>query len=155
LYNADNLTLQKDSGPYNGIGSYGELKYTADMEGGGSGGPVASAGLCRGIHTDGTCSQDGSNRGTKMGHFVLHNELNNWIDLHTTYVDRDHPLAATGNGLISAPYDNVADGVANVVDGGVLAMIKGAYPVSETVTVGDDGKAVTIVAPVGTVTIGE
>lgn len=41
-------------------------------------------------------------------------------------------------------------------DGGQVAIVKGSYPASagNTFTAGGDGKAMTLIAPVGTVTIG-
>jgi hypothetical protein len=59
------------------------------------------------------------------------------------------------NGTIFHPYDTVTEAVAAVASNGVVSIVAGSYTkAANTLTIGDDGKPMTIEAPVGSVTIG-
>jgi hypothetical protein len=57
---------------------------------------------------------------------------------------------AQEDGTIFRPFDTVAEGVTAVPSGGIISIVTGSY--SDQITI---NSAVTLVAPVGTVTIGQ
>lgn len=153
--NADSETLQTDSGPFLGTVSSGPsnvyLKYTVDTEGGDSGGPVIveNGTLTIGIHTHGGCTADGYNVGTSFKNNDLANTIQNFPGSNVVYVDKSHPDVQE-DGTVFRPYDTVADAVIAVSSGGIISIVTGSY--SNKITI---NKAVTLVAPVGIVTIGQ
>ena len=78
----------------------------------------------------------------------LADTLNTYLSHNIMYVDNGHP-ATIEDGTIFRPYDTVIEGVNAVPSGGMLYIVKGSYNESLTIN-----KAMTIIAPVGTVTIG-
>ena len=66
------------------------------------------------------------------------------------------PTAPTRNGSVFRPRSTVTDAVTNVVNNGLVVIVEGSYSkaAGNTFIAGDDGKAMTLLAPVGTVTIG-
>lgn len=78
----------------------------------------------------------------------LENSLNNIFGNNVTYVDTDHP-STTKEGIITRPYSTISTGVQNASSNDFLLVTKGYY--DEPITI---NKALTINAPVGSVTIG-
>jgi hypothetical protein len=60
------------------------------------------------------------------------------------------------NGTIFQPYNTVTEAVNTVVNGGRIAIVEGSYTAANgnTMIMGANGNAFTVLAPVGTVTIG-
>jgi hypothetical protein len=150
-----NRTLQTDTGPYRGESSSGANfwhKYQVDTARASSGSPIIreSNGLAIGIHTNAGCRDDGggSNAGTSFEHNLLENALQNFPGANTVYVDRG--LAVTPrNGAIFQPFSTAANGISAVASGGIVSIVTGSYNETMTIT-----KAMTLIAPVGTVKIG-
>jgi hypothetical protein len=154
--NSDSQTLQTDSGSYLGETVEGpsdvRIEYTVDTEPGSSGSPVIILGttLTVGIHTDGGCSPPSEgNEGTGFEHDNLENAIRTFPGPNATYVDKDHPVTLE-DGTVFRPYNTVAEGITAVTSGGILSIVTGSY--DETMTI---SKAMTLVAPVGMVTIGQ
>ena len=80
----------------------------------------------------------------------------NFPGANTRYVDVvQPPNAPAENGTIFQPFNTVTEAVASVVNGGRIAIVEGSYTkAGNTMTMGADGKSFTLLAPVGTVTIG-
>jgi len=126
-------------------------KYRVDTRGGNSGSPVQINGtdLSVGIHTHGGChSTGGYNKGTSFENDNLENAVQTFPDPIVCYVDKGHPIDLE-DGTVCRPYDQVIEGVTSITSGGLLSIVKGEYNESLTIN-----KAMTIVAPVGKVTIG-
>jgi len=166
--NLDNFTQQTSTGAFDNETVEGAsdvyLEYFVDTEGGNSGSPVNIEGgsLTIGIHTNGGCNP------FVEGNYGTSFENNNLEDaIHTfpgdtveytdyKYADHDHPIAFE-DGTVFRPYNTVKEAVDSVATGGIVSIVKGTYPASDgnTFIVGDDGKAMILEAPVGTVIIGE
>jgi hypothetical protein len=60
------------------------------------------------------------------------------------------------DGTVFRPYNTVTEAITGVLNGGIISIVAGSYTEASgnTFTAGADGKSMTIVAPVGTVTIG-
>jgi V8-like Glu-specific endopeptidase len=150
-----NQIQQTNSGPYQGESSSGQdiwHRYRVDTTVGNSGSPIIwnSQNLTVGIHTNAGCtSTGGENRGTSFEHNALENALQNFPGNNSVYVDKGMPVLASENGTIFRPFDTVAEGVSTVAAGGIVSIVEGTYNESMTI-----GKAMTLSAPVGTVTIG-
>lgn len=161
--NAQNLTQQRACGPYQDFHSEGTRRwheYKADTTGATSGSPVTvsvgSRTLAIGINTHSGCPDDG-NIGTSFIHATLQFWLNRFPGTGTVYADSGWgPCIQSCDGTIVEPFNNVADAVQAVGDGRIVAIVRGNYPATDgnTFTAGADGKAMTLMAPVGTVTIG-
>lgn len=160
--NAQNQTNQTSTGPYvdevvsaDGI----RHRYQTDTTGGNSGSPIIwnSNGLTIGIHTNAGCASNGSgaNSGTSFEHNPLEGGLDNFPGSTTVYVDDGH-VSNLENGTIYQPFNLVSEGVNLVVNNGILCIVEGTYTAAEgnVLTMGADGKAMGIITPVGTVTIG-
>jgi hypothetical protein len=153
--NADNETLQTHSGTFLGQVSTGSsnvyLKYAVDTMGGDSGSPVivGNSTLTIGIHTHSGCSSDGYNAGTSFGNDDLENAIQTFPGANAVYVDKGHPIVQE-DGTVFRPYDKVAEAVTAVPPGGIISIVTGSY--SDKITI---NKTVTLVAPVGIVTIGQ
>jgi hypothetical protein len=77
--------------------------------------------------------------------------LNNFYDGDTVHVDGGMPaLGPAESGTVFRPYNTVLEGVTAVPTGGIVLIVEGSYP-GETMTI---TRAMTLMAPVGTVTIG-
>ena len=75
----------------------------------------------------------------------------------TIYVDAvQPPTAPAENGTIFRPFNTVTEAVSSVVSGGRISIVEGNYAkaAGNTMIMGADGKSFTLLAPVGTVTIG-
>ncbi len=165
--NNDNLTLQTASGPYNEYATDGAKRwheYEVDTTGATSGSPViirtSTHDYVIGINTNSGCSdafEADENYGTAFTVFSLHAALDNFLGSNVVHVDRGYgPCFGACNGSISAPFPNVSDGVLSVGDGGIVAITPGGYSAASgnTFTLGADGRSMTLMAPVGIVTIG-
>jgi V8-like Glu-specific endopeptidase len=158
--NADNQTLQTDTGSYEGESSSGAdfwHEHRADTTGASSGSPMiwGANGFAIGIHTNAGCtSTGGANAGTSFEHNPLENALQDFPGSGTVYVDGFDGWNAVitpppQDGSIFRPYDLVIEGRDNVPVGGIVSIVAGVY--SPTLTI---DTAMTLVAPVGHVTIG-
>ncbi len=158
-----NFTNQTHVGPYLGetFTNASDIfhEYQVDTEGGNSGSPViwTDENLAIGIHTNAGCSATNGNSGTSFENDALENALRNFIHTNARFVDVGHPLRVSESGTAYRPYSTVALGVSNVPSGGVVSIVTGTYTVAagNTFLAGADGKSMTLVAPVGSVVIGE
>jgi hypothetical protein len=144
-----------------------ELRYQVDTEGGNSGSPVIwnSLSLAIGIHTNAGCESDGG--GSNAGTSFEHNTLETWISEvagalygipggSVRYVDINHPLRVSESGTPYRPYSTFNLGASGVPSGGLITIVAGNYTAAagNTGTYGTGNKAMLLVAPTGTVTIG-
>lgn len=155
-----NQAQQSAGGEYegeenNGDGVYHE--YTTYTQPGASGGPIIWVGpdFAMGIHTHGRCEENflgisnNYNKGTSFDYAPLGVALNNFQGPGTVHVDRVvHPGAS--NGWIFNPYNSIGQGVAAAAPNARISIVAGNYP--ETLVI---NKSVILVAPVGTVVIGQ
>lgn len=163
-----NFTNQTSTGPFDSEdvinANQVQLHYQVDTEGGNSGSPVIweSLNLAFGIHTNAGCQSDGGgyNSGTSMEQDVLET----WISVvaaapfgvagaNIRYVDVNHPLRVAESGTPYRPYSTFNLGASGVPNGGIVSIVAGTY--SSTGTYGTGNKAMLLIAPVGTVTIGQ
>ena len=155
--NAQSQTNQTNTGPFvariqNGADIY--YRYQVDTEGGNSGGPIihTGSGFTVGIHTNGGCNPDGSggNAGTAFQVDALEAAIQSVWGPQTRYVDflRFNPVVVE-TGMIFQPFDRVAEAAAVVPNGGIVSIAAGIYPGPITID-----RPVTLIAPVGPVTIG-
>lgn len=159
-----NRTLQTDTGPYiteNGSGSDVDVEYQVDTMSGNSGGPVILYGTetSIGVHTHGGCNPtyDEGNHGTSFENNALESALQNFFGSNVIYVDVGHPISsALENGTVLRPYDTVLEGITAATSGDQIRIVAGTYSkaAGNTFTLGADGKSMLLLAPVGTVTIG-
>jgi len=158
-----NRTLQTDWGAYlgeNGTGTRVDHEYIADTESGNSGGPIIAYGttITLGIHTHGGCNPpDEGNHGTSFENDDLENAIQTFFGTNVIYADAGHPVSsALEAGSALRPYDTVPEALSAVPDNGVIRVTNGSYTkaAGNTFTAGEDGKAFTMLAPVGSVTIG-
>jgi len=161
-WNSDNQTLQTHWGAYLRETVEGPsdviIEYTADTTGGSSGSPVIIYGTTTtlGIHTNGGCDPpDNGNRGTGFEHDNLENAIQTFPGSNVVYADALHP-AASEDGTVFRPYNTVAEAISAVLNNGIVSIVAGSYTAAagNTFTIGADGKRMTLVAPVGTVIIG-
>ena len=151
-----NKVEQTDTGPYKGESSSGDdiwHKHRVDTRGASSGSPIIwnAYNIAIGIHTNAGCeAEGGTNAGTSFEHNPLETALDDFPGSSTVYVDRGMPAIATENGTVFRPYNTVAEGVTAVSTYGRLSLVEGYY--DETLVI---DKAMTLVAPVGTVIIGQ
>ena len=66
-----------------------------------------------------------------------------------------YPNSPAANGTIFQPFDNVVSAAASVPTGGRISLVEGSYPATGATVLGADGKSYGLIAPVGTVTIGQ
>lgn len=168
---SDNFTLQTHSGPYvTENGSEPEMwhEYQVDTTGGNSGSPIiwsgVNSGLAIGIHTNAGCDNpltgDGNN-GTSMEANNFQSEFHNYYPgANEEYVDLGFSLSwmeNPQNGHANSPWHNVFDAVSALpAAGGTVIVVEATYSntAGNTGTMGADGKAFRIYAPVGSVRIG-
>lgn len=148
-WNSDHFTQQTSTGT--NIGEYGSgndvyWNFGVDITSRNSGSPIIplDTELSVGIVTHCPCP----NYGTSFENDELADTLNTYLSHDIIYVDNGHP-ATIEDGTIFRPYDTVIEGVNGVPSGGLLCIVKGSYNESLTIN-----KAITIIAPVGAVTIG-
>lgn len=152
--NAQNQTLQTATGTFTaetGSGSAISLSYAVDTEPANSGSPIIweGTGFTIGIHTNGGCVENGgANTGTSFELDALENAIAAVPGPNCRYLD---PIKAPGgaeDGTVFRPHDTLVEAVNAVPAGGRLSIVAGAYsPGGVPFT-----KAMTIGAPVGTVT---
>jgi len=163
--NAQSRTLQTATGPYvaESINNASNIfhSYKADSEPANSGSPIIwnVNGFTVGIHTHGGCASDGTgdNDGTSFENNGLEALLQNWPGPNTIYADAiQPPTSPTEDGTIFRPFNTVTEAVSSVISGGRISVVEGSYTraAGNTMTMGADGKSFTLLAPVGTVTIG-
>lgn len=134
------------------------LDIEADVTCGVSGGPVITPDgiVALGIATRCTsnCNLD-DNHGTGFANIGLANFIQTFPGPNVVYVDAGHPVVLE-DGSVFRPYDRVSEGVSAVPTGGIISIVTGDYPAAagNTFTAGADGKAMTLVASVGLVRIG-
>ncbi|MCI0366650.1 MAG: trypsin-like serine protease [Phycisphaerales bacterium] len=163
--NSSSRTLQTSTGGYvseSGSGSDISHNYQTDTEPANSGSPIIweSTGFAIGIHTHGGCTSGGggSNSGTSFEHNGLETALQSFPGANTRYLDlATYPNAPSPDGTVFQPFHNLAAAAASVPSGGQISIVEGSYLRSvagNVTTLGADGKAIMLIAPVGTVTIG-
>jgi len=164
--NAQSLTLQTATGTFQGENVVGASDvahtYKTDTEPANSGSPIiwTDNGFTIGIHTHGGCQSDGSgaNSGTSFENNGLETALQNFSGSNTRYLDNvTYPNSPADNGTIFQPLHNLTAAAGSVPSGGRISIVEGFYPrtsAGNTGLFGTGNKAMTLVAPVGTVTIG-
>lgn len=155
--NSASQTLQTHAG---GLvsSSTNQLTYSVDTMPANSGSPIIwdASGYTLGIHTHGGCtSGGGSNSGTRFSRAVLENAIAGMPGPNARFVDAFNG-GLPANGSVFEPYHTVPAAINVVSDGGTVVIVAGSYPAGfgNTFTAGADGRAMTIVAPSGPVTIG-
>ncbi len=161
--NAQNMTNQTQAGPYEGELTSPPTNiwhtYDVDTTPGNSGSPIIWYGTdwTIGIHTHGGCETSGimANRGTSFEHNPLESALQDFCGPNAEHVDTESMEVAV-SGYIFQPWSSVTEAVNTVTDGGTICIVAGDYSAAagNTFTAGADGRAMTLVSPVGTVTIG-
>lgn len=154
-FNTQSQTEQTATGPYLGNGGSGQARWheaRVVAEPGNSGSPMIweANGFTVGIVSHEGC--DGSNERTSATSFtnpLLAQAVQDFPGGNTVYVDASPPTQSR-TGTVFHPFTNVSDAVNAVVSGGRISIVAGSY--SGPITI---NKAVTLVAPVGAVTIGQ
>jgi len=157
--NSTSQTQQSTTGPMDDL--EGDIiEHDVDTTPANSGSPIFVDGseYAFGIHTSGGCDNffDGfDNHGTHLHHGSLEASLQNFLGPNTVYVDWAD-VGLPSNGSVYEPLHTVSSAVGAVADGGIVALVPGFYPraAGNTFTAGADGKAMTFIAPAGTVVIG-
>ena len=164
--NSSSRTLQTATGPFAGEtvtdANNVHHNYQTDTEPANSGSPIIwnSTGFAIGIHTNGGCESDGtgSNSGTSFENNQLESALQNFPGSSTRYLDNvTYPSSPADNGTVFQPFHNLSAAATSVPSGGRISVVAGSYPRTTVGNIGIFGtgnKAMTLVAPVGTVTIG-
>jgi V8-like Glu-specific endopeptidase len=134
------------------------LTYSVDTMPANSGSPIIwdATTYTIGIHTAGGCSSGGgSNNGTRFSRAVLESAIANLPGPNSRFVDAFNG-GLPANGSVFEPFHTVPGAISVVPDGGTVCIVAGSYPAGfgNTFTAGADGRAMTIVAPSGPVTIG-
>lgn len=159
--NSTSRTLQTATGRFDQISGDDVIEYEVDTMPANSGSPVIrnSTGFAVGIHTAGGCDDffaGNENHGTWFGDTLLQTTLNNYLGPNTVFADWAN-VSDFQFGSALHPAKTISIAVAFVSDGGTIQMTAGNYAASagNTFTAGENGKAMTLVALVGTVTIGQ
>ena len=156
---------QTHTGPY--VGEFagnvaGDLshEYQVDTEGANSGSPIiwTAQNLVIGIHTNAGCNLaagDG-NSGTSFEHTPLETDLRGYVHTSARFVDANHPLRVAEEGTVYRPNSTVALGVSGIASGSILSIVTGTYNTvaDRGLLAGTGNKAILMVAPCGTATIG-
>jgi V8-like Glu-specific endopeptidase len=158
-----NRTLQTDWGTYlgeSGTGSRVYHEYLADTQSGNSGGPIIAYGtsFSIGIHAqDGCDPPDDGNHGTSFENDDLENAIQAFFGTNVIYADAGHPVSPELEaGSVLRPYDTIPEALSAVPHNGIIRITSGSYTKADgnTFIAGADGKACTLMAPVGPVIIG-
>lgn len=164
--NSSSRTLQTATGPFAGETVDGANavyhNYQTDTEPANSGSPIIwnANGFAIGIHTNGGCQSDGtgSNSGTSLENNGLESALQTFPGSNTRYLDNvTYPNSPADNGTVFQPFHNLSAAATSVPSGGRISIVEGSYPrttAGNTGIFGTGNKAMMLVAPVGTVTIG-
>jgi len=157
--NADSFMQQTSLGSCDDCLVGSAIEHTVDTMPANSGSPIIweQYGLAIGIHTQGGCDtiwSDYDNAGTWLGYGLLQQALQSYLG-DALFVDSAFS-ASVQTGTVLYPFSTVAAAANIVPDGGSLAIVAGWYTASvgNVVTLGADGRAMTLTAPVGTVLIG-
>lgn len=147
--NSANRTLQQtniSSVTMNGTG----FTYVGVNEGGDSGGPVTT--LINSIEVvigpNAYCFGSTYSGGTNFLNTNFADALNELPGSTTEYIDSYHP-STLQNGSIFSPYKTIVDGISGATNGDQLSIVEGDYDEALTIS-----KPLTLIAPVGKVTIG-
>lgn len=158
--NSDNSTQQSREGVPAGETIEGDSdsfwEYEVDTQGGNSGSPIIVDGvrerLTIGIHTNGdsnlVCTDGTGNAGTSFENDSLETAINDFFGENFVYVDSEHPVSFE-DGTIMRPYNTIFEGRDNVPNTGTVSIVEGIYAAPLTIDT-----AMTLVAPVGLVSIG-
>ncbi len=156
--NSYSFTQQTDTGSCDDCLVDTAIEHTVDTLPANSGSPIIleNNGMTVGIHTHGGCDILGSyydNAGTWLGFPPLNIALEGFLGAYTVWVDA---VSIVQTGAVLGPFNTVSQAVPAVPDNGQIDIVKGHYPASagNTFVAGDDGKAMTLIAPVGAVVIG-
>jgi trimeric autotransporter adhesin len=156
--NAQSQTLQTGTGTFSSetiTAGNATLTYAVDTEPANSGSPIIweANGWAIGIHDAGGCTAGGgANGGTSFEHDPLESALNAAFGLNTVHLDTIiGPNNPAPDGSIVQPYHDFAAAQLIVPAGGRISIVTGNYSVPAGTTY---SKAMTVVAPVGPVTIG-
>ncbi len=157
---------QTHTGPYIGeftgnVAADISHEYQVDTEGANSGSPIiwTAQNLVIGIHTNAGCDNpltaDG-NSGTSFEHTPLETDLRTYVQSAARFVDAGHPLRVAEEGTVYRPNSTVSLGVTGISSGGILSIVTGGYNTAadRALVAGTGNKAMTMVAPCGSVTIG-
>lgn len=160
-----NLAQQSAGGEYKGEVVEGDAvyhEYTTYMQSGASGGPIIWVGpdFSMGINSHRPCEEgflglfgNTYNKGTSFDYAPLGIALNNFQGPGTVHVDTVvHP--GTPNGAIFNPYNSINQAMTAAGSGVKISIVAGHYR-ETTVLSRPSGQPVTLVAPVGTVIIGQ
>jgi hypothetical protein len=155
FFNSDNYTQQTDWGDYvrEVIEANDDVvvEYLVDSRPGNSGSPVIPLGYVKtiGIHTDGGCNRpDTGNFGTSFENDSLEVAIHTFPGDNVVYVD--YYTYSNRDGTVLRPYETVFDAYKNAPSGSIISIVSGIY--SETITI---TRPITLMAPVGTVVIGQ
>lgn len=152
--NATSLTLQTSTGPKTDD-TTNTLLYAVDTEPANSGSPVirSSNDFAIAIHTNGGCtSSGGANLGTRLTQATLDQYLNIFLGTNGRFVDAAAP-SGLPFGTALNPAWSVPSGISLTPSGGTLSVAGGTYSAASGNT-GTFSTPMTIIAPSGTVTIG-
>ncbi len=155
--NAANQTNQSALGLWVGEvpgGSGIALWHTVDTTGGNSGSPIIweAQNITIGIHTNGGCTAEGGvNVGTSFELDALETAIANFPGGITRYVDGAFPLGVARDGTVFRPWSAFLLGVLGTPANGTLSVVAGDYQEALPLTI---STPMTIVAPVGPVTVG-
>jgi hypothetical protein len=151
-------TQQTDTGFFWTVPDSSTIVTGADLTCGNSGGPImftdGSLGLGIVTRCTNSCLLD-DNDGTGFENDDLEGALDTFPGPGVVYVDVGHPVLLEDGGVLR-PYDRVPEAIGFVTAGGIVGIVAGSYTAAagNTFTAGADGTAMTLVAPVGLVTIG-
>jgi len=157
--NDRSLTQQTDSGLFQGelplpFGST-YFFYHVDTTPATSGAPVIDEdnGFTIGINVVSGCAESEGligNMGQSFKYDPLEQALQNFPGPNTIYVDRVTYPDDDEDGTIFSPFHTVTEAIDAVPAGGIISIVRGSYSDKLTIT-----KKVTLIAPVGTVSIGK
>jgi hypothetical protein len=153
--NAQNQTLQTSTGAFFGANGTA-LQYAVDTEPANSGSPIIweGNGFTVGIHTAGGCTGGGgANNGTWFGLDTLENAIATVPGPNTRYLDTVKAPDGVENGTVFHPHDTLAEAQLSVPLGGIICIVRGAF--TGSANRGTFIKPMTLVAPVGPVTLGQ
>jgi hypothetical protein len=134
-----------DSEVFNPVNNGLYWRYSVDLRVGSCGSPVIAEGTNLAIGVQNFCN---FNSGTSLELDAFENAVNGFPGANIRYADNGHSFA-TGAGTVFRPFSTVAGAVAAVPAGGIVSIVQASYNESMTIST-----AMTIVAPVGNVTIG-
>lgn len=157
--NSSSTTQQTDTGPLDDLDG-SRIEHKVDSLPGNSGCPIIreDSGFTIGIHTHGGCDSLGSdfdNGGTWFGYAPLFFAVNGFTPAGTVFVDVASPDTVE-IGDVLRPFDTVVEAVAAVPSGGTIRIFAGSYTAAagNTLTAGDDGRAMRLESMLGSVVIG-